>query len=148
MCWTPPQYIVALDLTQISVIVNRYPCYDPRRSPTQFHRQDNYAGGFLAVYVDEVKTYSISQIKSPDARAAGNRWCHMTADTLEELHAMADSIGLKRSWFQPHHQVELAHYDITPAKRVLAIRNGAIEVKSREHARQIATKILEQKTIE
>lgn len=28
------------------------------------------------------------------------RMCHMTADNLSELHAMAYVIGLKRKWFQ------------------------------------------------
>ena len=28
--------------------------------------------------------------------------CHMVADTLEELHIMADAIGVKRKWFQSH----------------------------------------------
>jgi hypothetical protein len=41
--------------------------------------------------------------------------CHMIADTDEELHAMADKIGVLRKWFQGD------HYDITQSKRVLAI---------------------------
>jgi hypothetical protein len=54
----------------------------------------------------------------------------MIGDTVEELHAMADRIGVSRRWFQfpPNHKTP--HYDICKAKRVLAIRRGAIEVKS------------------
>ena len=51
--------------------------------------------------------------------------CHMYADTLEELHAMADRIGMRRSWFQNH--PFLQHYDLVPAKRELAVRYGAVE---------------------
>jgi hypothetical protein len=54
----------------------------------------------------------------------------MYADTLEELHAMALRIGLKRSWFQP--SPTLNHYDLVPSKRILALRNGAQEQTRRE----------------
>ena len=50
--------------------------------------------------------------------------CHMLADSLEELHAMADALGLKRSWFQGH---KTPHYDICQAKRKEAIKLGAVE---------------------
>lgn len=57
---------------------------------------------------------------------AGPRWCHMIADTLDELHAMAARIGLRRSWFQAHSNTP--HYDIgTDGKRALAIAAGAVE---------------------
>lgn len=49
----------------------------------------------------------------------------MYADSLDDLHAMANWIGLKRSWFQ--NNKHLQHYDLTPSKRALAIRYGAIE---------------------
>ncbi|MGC4059396.1 MAG: DUF4031 domain-containing protein [Aquabacterium sp.] len=53
--------------------------------------------------------------------------CHMLADTDEELHAMADTIGVARRWHQkpgtPH-----SHYDICKSKRVLAIKAGAQEI--------------------
>ena len=52
--------------------------------------------------------------------------CHLWADTLEELHAMADKIGLKRKWFQD--KPTLQHYDLTVSRRKLAIENGAIEL--------------------
>lgn len=53
----------------------------------------------------------------------GHRWCHLWADTVEELHALAARIGLRRSWFQSH--TRLPHYDLTPSKRALAIAAGA-----------------------
>lgn len=49
----------------------------------------------------------------------------MYADTLEELHKMADKIGLQRAWFQNHKSLQ--HYDLTPSKRTLAVKAGAIE---------------------
>jgi len=45
---------------------------------------------------------------------------HMVADSIEELHQMADEIGLPRKWFQRH------HYDICYSKKKLAVENGAI----------------------
>jgi hypothetical protein len=51
--------------------------------------------------------------------------CHMYADNAKELHEMAESIGLKRHWYQDHER--LKHYDLVPSKRVLAVRAGAVE---------------------
>lgn len=51
--------------------------------------------------------------------------CHMYADSEAELHVFAEKIGLKKSWFQRNRTVN--HYDLTPSKRVLAIRAGALE---------------------
>jgi hypothetical protein len=53
----------------------------------------------------------------------------MVADTLDELHAMADKIGIQRKWFQ---NKSIPHYDICKTKRALAIENGVKEVSSRE----------------
>lgn len=55
--------------------------------------------------------------------------CHMMADTLEELHAMADVIGVKRKWFQ---NKRTPHYDICLAKRALALKSGAIEIDRKQ----------------
>ena len=54
---------------------------------------------------------------------------HMMADTVDELHAMADSIGLKREWFQPQSS---PHYDLCQAKRALAINAGAVEASRQQ----------------
>lgn len=48
---------------------------------------------------------------------------HMFADTEDELHAMAEKVGLRRAWFQSH---RTPHYDLCQQKRKMAIDLGAI----------------------
>lgn len=55
--------------------------------------------------------------------------CHMLADTVDELHAMADRIGVERRWFQGR---KTPHYDVCLSKRAQAVRLGAVEVGRRE----------------
>jgi hypothetical protein len=55
--------------------------------------------------------------------------CHLLADTPEELHAMADRIGMPRKWYQ--REASTPHYDISKAMRAEAIAAGAIEVDRR-----------------
>lgn len=57
---------------------------------------------------------------------------HMIADSLDELHAMADRLGLKRAWFQVSRS-GIPHYDICQSKRSLALGYGAIELERREY---------------
>lgn len=51
---------------------------------------------------------------------------HLIADTPEELHAMADKIGVARKWFQS--KASFPHYDVSETMRARAIDAGAIEV--------------------
>ena len=60
--------------------------------------------------------------------------CHMMADTLDELHAMAHLIGLKRAWFQ--NKPRYPHYDVSKGYRRLAVSQGAIECTSKELVRR------------
>lgn len=61
--------------------------------------------------------------------------CHMWADTLAELLAMADTIGVARKWIQGHPTLSLpehrkaswVHFDIAKSKRALAVAAGAVE---------------------
>lgn len=87
----------------------------------------------MSVYVDELRTHPAEAIQ-PNARRYGRRWCHMTADTVDELHAMADLIGHKRSWFQAG---RWPHYDLVPSRRSMAIKHGAVEVGSLARMRQM-----------
>lgn len=55
-----------------------------------------------------------------------NQACHLFCDrpeSLEELHKLAQQIGLRRSWFQSNSV--LPHYDLTASKRSKAIKAGA-----------------------
>ncbi|KVP56193.1 hypothetical protein WJ91_17825 [Burkholderia ubonensis] len=54
----------------------------------------------------------------------GRVWCHMVADTPDELHAFAARLGLKRSWFQI--ASVYPHYDVTISVRTRALQMGAV----------------------
>jgi len=59
----------------------------------------------------------------------GQFWCHLLADSIDELHEFAARLGLRRSWFQGSSR--FPHYDLTVNKRLLAIRLGAQAVDAR-----------------
>lgn len=61
--------------------------------------------------------------------------CHLTTDgPLDELHAFAQRIGMKRAWFQDHKIAP--HYDLTPGRRDRALLIGATFVPAREQVRR------------
>jgi len=60
------------------------------------------------------------------------RWSHLVSDaSYDELHAVADAMGIPRRAFQGD------HYDIPERYRPLAIEHGAVEVSSRELVRRL-----------
>lgn len=77
----------------------------------------------VSVYVDDMR--------APYGRLV---LCHMLADTDDELHAMADDIGVSRRWWQSPKKTSGSHYDIALSKRALAVRAGAIEISMRQAA--------------
>lgn len=50
---------------------------------------------------------------------------HLLTTDLDELHAMADRIGLRRAWFRDG---RFPHYDVQRRKRALAIAAGAVPI--------------------
>ncbi|MEX2524475.1 MAG: DUF4031 domain-containing protein [Gammaproteobacteria bacterium] len=76
----------------------------------------------MAVYVDNAQI--------PFRRM---KMCHMIADSLDELHRMAERIGLRRRWFQDGGS--FPHYDVCLTKRDMAISYGAVPVERRELVR-------------
>jgi len=77
----------------------------------------------MTVYVDNMQ-----------AAYGRMKMCHMLADTDEELHAMADLIGVDRKWWQSPEKTSGSHYDIAISKRAIAVANGAIEITIRQAA--------------
>lgn len=75
----------------------------------------------MPVYVDDMK-----------ARFGWMVMCHMVADTTDELHAMADRIGVARKWYQGLPKTCHPHYDIAFSKRALAVAAGAVEIRWRD----------------
>ena len=80
----------------------------------------------MPVYVDEPMTVVAKGAQAQRVGAKhGHRWCHLFADTVQELHAMAGRIGMERAWFQDG---RLPHYDLVPPRRAAAVAAGAIEL--------------------
>lgn len=69
-------------------------------------------------------------VDPPSARLGRMIMCHLIADTLEELHAMADRIGIDRKHYQS--EASFPHYDICKSKRILAVEAGAKMVNRRQ----------------
>lgn len=71
----------------------------------------------MAVYVDDaIWPY------------AGRRWCHLLADSDDELHRFAVLLGLKLSSYQGPPRTTKSHYDITAFERDRALRLGAVAI--------------------
>jgi hypothetical protein len=80
----------------------------------------------MTVYVDEVRVWPTT------IRCFKAGSCHLTADSLDELHSFARRVGLRRGWFQGGSIVP--HYDLTPKRREVAIAEGAVFVPARKQA--------------
>jgi hypothetical protein len=73
----------------------------------------------LACYVDRVREY-------PGSGLRFTRFCHLLADTRDELHAMADELGIPRRYFQDHPW--RWHHDLPEHLRARALELGAQEL--------------------
>ena len=79
----------------------------------------------MGVYVDDV---NIPASVPNGNRVHTSQWCHLMADTLPELLAFADKIGLRRSWLQDKRSG--VHFDFTAGKRRQAVAAGAVEIEA------------------
>ncbi|MEG3791494.1 DUF4031 domain-containing protein [Lysobacter sp. CCNWLW3] len=69
----------------------------------------------------------------------GERWAHLMADTLDELHAFAQRLGIPRRAFQ--NKASGAHYDVNAALRERAIALGATAI-SRHRDRELVRAVI------
>lgn len=60
----------------------------------------------------------------------GRFWCHLFADSIEELHQFAKQIGLQKTWYQG--KACYPHYDITDSMRERALEFGAHHADKRK----------------
>lgn len=79
----------------------------------------------MPVYVDDMYL-------SPAGQFGRMKMSHLLADTDDELHAMADKIGVARHWWQSPEKTSGSHYDIAKAKRSQALALGAIAITWRQ----------------
>jgi hypothetical protein len=77
----------------------------------------------VACYVDAVREY-------PNAGLRFTRFCHLLADTREELHEMAGALGVPHRYFQDHPW--RWHHDLPEPLRDRALELGARELTLHE----------------
>lgn len=73
----------------------------------------------MTCYVDSVRDY-------PAAGLRFTAYCHLLADSPDELHALAGELGVPRRAFQDHPW--RWHYDLPGPLRPAAVAAGALEV--------------------
>lgn len=84
----------------------------------------------MAVYLDDLRV-----------PWRGREWCHLTADTTEELHEFAARLGIPKRGF--HHNPERPwkdHYDVPEGLRETALRLGAKPITRREAVERLRAK--------
>ena len=77
----------------------------------------------MACYVDAIRSY-------PNAGLRHTDFCHLLADTREELDAMAHALGIPDRFFQDHPW--RWHHDLPAPLRPRAVELGAREVTMHE----------------
>lgn len=93
----------------------------------------------MTVYVDDA-AIGAEVFNIATGRKVKGTWYHMFSDRLDsrDLHEMAATIGLRRSYFQRSRYIagplkgftnhSHDHYDVTESKKRAAIKNGAVPV--------------------
>ena len=86
------------------------------------------------VYIDPLFDWPAEAVQNAQARrltAKHGQWCHMMADSQEELLAFALKLGMKAVWIQQK-GTPREHFDLTPSRRAAAVKRGAKEITARE----------------
>jgi hypothetical protein len=65
----------------------------------------------------------------------GERWAHLMADTLDELHEFAQRLGRPRVSFQD--KLSGCHYDVTAQMRERALAMGAVAISRHRDRAQV-----------
>lgn len=73
----------------------------------------------MTVYIDDMYLYPMGEFRAGPFLL---KMSHMIADTEAELHVMAESLGVRRKWYQGD------HYDVAKGMRAKAIKLGAVPI--------------------
>lgn len=95
----------------------------------------------MTVYVDDA--FIPAKVRS-GRLTHDSRWCHLTADTTDELVEFAVTLGLQTKYIQ-YPGTWKEHFDVTEPKRRLAVTNGAVEVSYRDHVLQMGERRLRER---
>jgi len=90
----------------------------------------------MTVYVDDA--YIPAKVRS-GRLTHDSRWCHLTADSTEELIAFAVGLGLQEKYIQ-FRGTWKEHFDVTAPKRRLAVAKGAVEVGYRARVMEMGNR--------
>ena len=97
----------------------------------------------MSVYVDQA---FISATVHNGSAVHTSKWCHLMADSTDELVEFGKRIGLKESWLQSRGKVT-EHFDVTQPKRRAAVAAGAIEIDSEKAVDLLRLKSDARKTV-
>lgn len=93
------------------------------------------------VYVDDLFEWPIELTPAGQARRVamrnGGQWCHLIADTPNELLEFAKRLGLLPKWVQRWRGSAILHFDLTPRKRADAIALGAKVLSRRDFLEKV-----------
>lgn len=90
----------------------------------------------MTVYVD---TPFKANPKDAQAKRHGTVWCHMIADSTDELLVMIARLWLKPGYIRDG-GTHREHIDLIPSKRAQAVRYGAVEITGRELVQRMEAK--------
>lgn len=86
----------------------------------------------MTVYVDHPLDWGKGSVKQA---SRVRYWCHMMADTIEELHEMAARLKMPKAWYQGPPSHAHPHYDLSLSRRKQAVAAGAVDISEwdRQH---------------
>lgn len=82
----------------------------------------------MSVYIDDA--FIDATVGSGDRRFR-SRWCHLVADSTDELLQFAGRLGMDERWLQRRGEPG-EHFDVPEPRRDRAVLCGAVEISWRE----------------
>lgn len=82
----------------------------------------------MSVYIDDA--YIVATVGPPE-RQFTSRWCHLVADSTDELIGFVTGLGIEERWIQRRGEPG-EHFDIPEPRRAQVVAAGAVEISWRE----------------